>query len=331
MDTPFAETLPAGAEVAARALPSVPWRVVERFFTAPSSARPLAVLRIGLAAVLIAQAAAIAPYLFLFFGERGIVQTPIANALVPASLPRVAYLARLLAPFVHDGRLLLLGCFAVYVAALHLLLVGWKTRAAAITVWLLHLTLRTTGTASAYGVFEFATIGLFYCSVMPVGAALSLDAGSWKGDAVSEKATLALRVLQLHLCIVYLSSGIAKIRGEQWRTGEAIWLAVMRPRFAPFDVSWLASHPFLPMLAAWMTLLVEIGYAFFIWRPVTRRLWVAGAIGMHAGIAVMLGLWSFSAVMIVLNVAAFLVPDLAAVTLRSASKYRRAFIGTIGR
>src|SRR4029079_2907775 len=143
-------------------------------------------------------------------------------------------------------------------------------------------------TASAYGVFEFATIGLFYCALMPVGDALSVDAGSWRADRASVGARLARRVLQAHLCIVYFTSGIEKIRGEQWRNGEAIWRAVLRPRFQSMDLSWLAFYPMLPLLACWGTLAVEIGYAFLIWHRRTRRVCVLAAIGMHAGIAVVL-------------------------------------------
>ncbi len=304
MGSPFIEPLPAGIDipVAERAI------ALPAFLSGASSSRPLAVLRIGLAAVLLAQAFALAPYVFLFFGEHGIVQAPITNALVSASLPRVTYLVTLLAPYIHDERMVLLGCFGLYVAALHLLLVGWNTRTVAIIAWLLHLSLKTTANTSAYGVFEFATIGLFYCAVLPVGAALSMDASSWRRDSVSFEAKIGLRVLQLHLCIVYLSSGIEKIRGEQWCNGEAIWRAVMRPRFAMFDLSWLAAYPTMAMLAGWATLAIEIGYAFFVWPQRTRRLWALATIGMHLGIAVVLGLWSFSAVMIVLNIAAFLVP-----------------------
>jgi len=271
-----------------------------------ADARPLAALRIGIAAVLLAQAFAFSPSLFLFFGEHGIVQAPIASVLVPSALPRVTWLVKLFAPYAGE-RTVLLCCFCLYVGALHLLLAGYRTRTAAIVAWLMHLSLKTTGTASAYGVFEFATIALFYCSVFPVGAALSIDAMSSKRDA-SFEAKLGLRVVQLHLCIVYLSSGIEKIRGEQWRNGEAIWRAVMRPRFAAFDLSWLAAHPLIPLLACWSTVVVELGYAVFIWPQRTRRMWALATIGLHLGIGIFLGLWSFAAVMIVLNAAAFLVP-----------------------
>src|SRR5207248_1654794 len=96
------------------------------------------------------------------------------------------------------------------------------------------------------------------------------------------------------------------IRGEQWRNGEAMWRAVMRPRFAAFDLSWLATHPTIPLLACWSTLVVELGYVLFIWSQRTRRAWALATIGLHLGIGIFLGLWSFAALMIVLNVAAFL-------------------------
>ena len=277
-------------------------------FADTDAARPLAVLRIGLAAVLLGQAISLAPSLFLFFGEHGIVQSPIVTALVPAALPRITYLIELLAPFGLGERMTLLACFGIYVAALQLLLVGWNTRAAAVVAWLLHLSLKTTATTSAYGAFEFATIALFYCAVFPVGAALSLDADPRRRQAVAFQSQLGLRVVQIHLCIVYLSSGIEKIRGEQWRNGEALWRAVMRPGFAQFDLSWLASYPTIARLACWGTLAIELGFAFFIWPRITRRICACATIGMHAGIALVLGLWSFSGVMIVLNAAAFLVP-----------------------
>ena len=56
------------------------------------------------------------------------------------------------------------------------------------------------------------------------------------------------------------------------------------------------------------TLVVEIGYALMIWHRRTRPLWAAATIGLHAGIAVFMGLLTFGALMIVLNVAALVVP-----------------------
>lgn len=281
-------------------------RTAATFVGEPSSARPLAALRIGTAIVLIGQTYSIAPCVLWFYGSRGIIQAPIIDALLPATLPRVGYILRALN--VQNENLVLVSCFATYVVALHLLAIGWNTRFAAVVAWLLQLTLKTSGNASAYGVFEFSTIALFYCAVMPVGAAFSLDARSRDKEPLTPEATLSLRVLQVHLCVVYLASGIEKASGVQWRNGEAMWRALMRPRSEWLDLSWMADHPWVPLIACWSTLVIEIGYAVFVWPRVTRLWWALATIGMHAAIAVLIGLWTFSALMIVLTVSAFIAP-----------------------
>jgi hypothetical protein len=243
------------------------------------------------------------------YGTLGIVQAPITDGMVPPGVPRGRWLVEALAPLGVSEEAALRGLFLAYLASLAGLLLGWQTRVMALVAWLLHLTLKTGSYLSVYGAYEFAHIGLFYCLWMPVGHALSLDA--WTGrvrDETSADARLGLRLLQLHLGIVYFSSGVEKASGVQWWNGEALWRALMRPDFAQFDFSWLADYPWVAMLACWGTLAVEVGYPLFIWPARTRRWMALAAVGLHAGIAVCMGLWSFSALMIVLNVAAFLVP-----------------------
>jgi hypothetical protein len=282
---------------------------LKNLVSAPASARPLAVFRIGLAAVLLVQALLFAGNLLELYGSRGIVQWSVLDPGTPDYLPRIGWVADALAPLgVSEARSVQL-VFLTYVTSLACLLFGWRTRAAAVVAWLTHLMMNLSGRASIYGVDQFAHIGLFYCVWMPVGHALSADvqAGRVRGGP-SAAARLALRVLQIHLSIVYLSSGVEKATGIQWWNGEAIWRAVMRPDLAQFDFTWLAEVPWLAMLICWGTLLVELGYAVLAWPKWTRTPMVLATVGMHAGIAVVLGLWTFSAVMIVLNVAAFLVP-----------------------
>jgi hypothetical protein len=288
--------------------PGAWWRRAESFVTAPASARPLAVLRVGLAAVLLAQAYACSGSLMELYGSLGLVQQPINEALVHPGAPRLSWLAAALAPWGVGEGTCLHGLFLAYALSLTALLVGWHTRAAAVAAWLTHLTLKSSSFATSYGVVEFTHIALFYCMFMPVGHALSLDRLSGRVcGAPTAAARLSLRVLQLHLCVVYLSSGVWKASGEDWWSGEAVWRAVLRPDLAQFDFTWLAQAPWLSLLACWGTLLVELGYAVFVWPRLTRRWWALATVGLHVGIAVTLGLWAFSAVMIVLTGSAFLV------------------------
>jgi hypothetical protein len=115
--------------------------------------------------------------------------------------------------------------------------------------------------------------------------------------------------MQAHLCVVYLAAGLFKAMGRQWWNGEAIWQVVSQPAFRTFDLGSLARHPWIPTLAGWVTLVVEIGYAFLIWPRRTRRAWAIAAIGLHLGVGLFMGLVFFSGVMILLTCSLFLIPE----------------------
>ncbi|WP_437969087.1 HTTM domain-containing protein [Sorangium sp. So ce260] len=285
-------------------------RSIERFAFAPASAAPLAALRVGLAAVLLLQAALVAPALYELYGRSGILQGPLRDMFARTELPRIGWAVALLAPLGVGEDSVILGTGVIYVLALAALLVGWWTRTAAVVAWLTHLMLMMTANSTVYGADSFANIFLFYLIWMPSAAAFSLDRrlGRVEG-APTPGARLGLRVVQLHLCIAYLTGGLGKAVGEQWWNGEAIWRSVMLPEYRQLDFSWLASHPWLAAAMGWTVLLVEIGYAFLIWPRRTRRAWVVATVAMHAGIALFMGLLVFGAIMAVFTIAAFAVPS----------------------
>jgi Vitamin K-dependent gamma-carboxylase len=281
-------------------------RAIERFALAPARAEPLAALRIGLALVLLAQAALIAPSYHALYGHDGILSAPLKDALALPGLPNLRGLFRSLAPLGIRETAILDAAGGLYVISLAALLLGFRTRVAAVLSWLLHLTLVATVEGTNYGADQLAHIFLFYLIWFPSGAALSLD--RLLGRAPPEPspgARLALRVAQIHLCIIYLTSGTAKAGSHAWRNGDAIWRIFMSPEYRRFDFSWLASHPAAAIVAGWAVLVVEMGYAVLIWPRSTRRPWVLLTVGLHLGIAVFMGLTVFGAVMIVFTAAAF--------------------------
>jgi hypothetical protein len=162
----------------------------------------------------------------------------------------------------------------------------------------------TSGFASFYGVDQIANTFLFYLVLFPSGRAWTFESPPEGTIPVG-----CLRVMQIHLCVIYLAAGVEKALGRQWWNGEAIWQAVTQPAFSTFDLRWLARYSLIPMLAGWATLVVEIGYAFLIWPRRTRKLWCLATIGLHLGLAVFMGLVFFSSVMILLTSCLFLVPE----------------------
>lgn len=281
---------------------------LSQFIAEPASPRPLAALRIGVSTVLLVQAFAIANHLHDLYGPTGVVQWAVSSGISTPGVPHVGWFSDLAARLGLNYEYGIRACFALYVSGLAALLIGYRARAAAIVAWLTHLAMNNSAGASIYGVDSFAQIALFYCAWMPVGYALSVDklTGRVSGDP-SALARLSIRVLQFHLCIAYLACGIEKALGPDWWSGEAIWCALSRRDLCPFDMSWMADHPWIPMLAGWGTLVVEAGYPVFVWPRRTRRLWASATIGLHVGIAVFMGLVSFSALMSVLTFSAFVV------------------------
>jgi len=177
-------------------------------------------------------------------------------------------------------------------------------RIAAVTAWLTHLTLMMSNRSSLYGVDDFANIALFYLMWVPAGQYWSLDVMAGRvSSAPSSAARVGLRVIQIHLCLVYLSSGIEKAITPpfQWWDGEVIWLTTTLPDYRMFDLEWLADYPWIVKLACWGSLGLEIGYAFLIWPRATRKLTAYSTLAMHLGIAIFMGLVSFGAVMMVLT------------------------------
>jgi uncharacterized membrane protein YphA (DoxX/SURF4 family) len=221
-------------------------------------------------------------------------------------IPRLGWFATLAAQAgVDENRLL----FAVWTSLLVSgcgLLIGFVSRVSAIVAWFLHLGAAKSGGFVSYGMDNFMTIGLFYLMLSPLPDRFSLD---WRVRTLHPKDPQLLgfwrRVLQLHLCIVYFFSGLTKCVGRGWWDGSSVWRALIRPPFNVIDPEILVRWKYLFPVAGIFICVLEFGYPFFIWSTKTRKIWLSGVCAMHVAIAVTMGMYLFSLVMIVLNVAAF--------------------------
>ena len=119
-------------------------------------------------------------------------------------------------------------------------------------------------------------------------------------------ANLALRLIQLHLVVIYGMAGMAKLQGPAWWNGTAIWKTMATGEFVAIDFTALAAWPLLINLITHASLALELLYPVLIWVTIARPLLLAGVVSMHVGIAVMSpGLAEFALVMIAGNLAFF--------------------------
>jgi len=271
----------------------------------------LAILRIGLGLEVVLYSLAALPDWRTMFGRSGTgflnrefteAVFSIQNPLVP----RIGWFVTFGEKIGLSENATLTLLWTLFFAAGCLLIAGLLSRSAAIVAWLLHLCAAKSAEYLSYGVDNFLTIGLFYLMICPLPGSWALDRKLWRAvPANSELLGFFRRVLQLHLCAIYFFGGLTKCLGAGWWTGDSMWRALIRP---PFDL--IASQT----LIQWQPLLLVLGigvcvletaFPVFIWPKATRSIWLSGIIAMHIGIAVTMGLYLFSLVMIVLNLAAF--------------------------
>ena len=233
----------------------------------------------------------------------------VAEALLSLEshfVPRLGWFIALAAQLgVREERVLFLAWVCLFASGCALL-VGVACRFSAIAAWLLHLCAAKSGGFVSYGMDNFMTIGLFYLMLSPLPDCFSLD---WRLRDLRPKDPQLLgfwrRVLQLHLCIIYFFSGLTKCLGSGWWDGSNVWRALIRPPFNVIDPEILVRWKYLFPVAGILICLLEFGYPFFIWNTRTRKIWLFGVCAMHVAIAVTMGMYLFSLVMIVLNLAAF--------------------------
>jgi predicted DCC family thiol-disulfide oxidoreductase YuxK len=275
------------------------WPSMLRALDAPARPTPFKFLRTCLGVVLLVTGLFTAPHIQALFGPHGYVQWSVTKHIGTLYLPRVEQFCAPLAELGLSAEQTTSLLFAVHMAAAALLVAGRCARVASIAAWLTHLIFMSTGRTSAYGVDSFLQVALFYIAIAPTGDSTS---------APSTWSRSSLWLLRGTLLVVYVSSGIEKALGAQWWNGEAIWRALMRPDLSTTNFSFLAEWPVALRGIAWSTLALEIGYPLWVLPRRTRALGAFGAIALHAGITLAMGLWTFGPTMIALNVAAWLVP-----------------------
>ncbi len=209
---------------------------------------------------------------------------------------------------------------------------GLFTRMSLLVAWFLTLMTVHRLTGFLFGLDQIAVMLLTYLCISQSNSVFSLDRtlsfqfpnlqsnrfftviAGLKGvsrhqDISTWNNTLTTRLIQIHLCIIYLFGGLGKLRGEMWWDGSAMWFSSAAYEYQSLDVTWIGRMPILGALLTHVTLFWEVSYAALVWPKWTRPFVLATAILVHGGIACFLGMITFGWIMIVANLV-FIPPDL---------------------
>jgi hypothetical protein len=208
-----------------------------------------------------------------------------------------------------------------FLAALVCYTVGLGSRVANVIVWVFHVSYSQRGVTLWFGMDAVLVMLLFYQMWGPTGATLSLDrwirrqwiarqalrAGQPVHTALALRpswaANISIRLIQIHMCVIYACSGLAKLQGNMWWNGWATWMTISMPEFELISMRWLAYLPdwfieAFTWIATYGTLFLEIGFPFLIWSRTWRPVILFGVVMLHAGIGVFMGLGAFGAAML---------------------------------
>ncbi len=187
-----------------------------------------------------------------------------------------------------------------------LLTIGLATPLAVIVSLLGLVSATNRAPLNTFGLDDTLGMLLIGLAVGPCGARLSLDErllGAGQGRGPSVRANVSLRVIQVHLCVVYFFSGCGKLFGASWWEGTALWGAAANVQYRTLDLTWMAWHPLVVNALTLTTLFWEVGYAALVWPRLTRRVFLAIAVMVHLGIGLAMGMMEFGLAMITANLA----------------------------
>jgi hypothetical protein len=252
-------------------------RSLERWLFAPGSAERLAALRIGLCSLL-AFRLTTGSYLELAEQPDALFRPISFMQLLPGMPPRNAVLA-----------LQLVGVLAALLAAL-----GLRARATLPLAWACGVFLM--GMTTSTGKVVHNDVLLLLCLV-PLLVARTSDAWSLDRRRKAGPARLSVhygwpvRTAAVVVAGAYFFAGLAKLvsSGPAWVTSDNMrWIlyAASDSEVALF----IADRPWLAHLVAAGTLALELGFPLVLWRARAAWLFVPGAVSLHLGIWLAMGL-----------------------------------------
>ncbi len=286
------------------------WHLWDQFWFTPRLPHTLAVIRIACGAMMVYSHCIWAAFVTDFMG---------ATAWIDNATVRMFHtedFAWSWLWYVESPALLFLHqCLAILLSAAMML--GLASRFTIPLAWFFTLMTCHRLTGALFGLDQILVMLSMYLMLTSCGSVYSLDGWlrrrsqdlHWlPSSAPSVLTNVATRLIQLHLCVIYMFGGLSKMRGEMWWDGSALWYSVVNYEYQSLDLTWLGHFPFIIAALTSATIFWETFYCALVWPRTTRPLTLAMAVCVHGGIAVGLGMVTFGTIMIVAN-GAFIDPE----------------------
>jgi hypothetical protein len=260
--------------------------------------RTLAAVRVGLALCVLADLAIRFPDRIVFFAEAGVLPRDARIGAYGGGVPFAIW------DLVAGDPRAITALFAVGGLAAAALALGWRTRIATWTCWLLvHGALIRVPPIATGGDYLLGAL-LLWGGFLPLGARWSLDARR-RPTAATPRAVggLPAAVLLLQVATMLVFSGAAKLHDPTWRAGDGVEFALRAGFYAtPLALGLAEVRALLVPLNA-LVLAFELGGPLLLLSPwrrdACRVAYVGASIAMHLGFWLCLRVGIFSWVALV--------------------------------
>jgi hypothetical protein len=252
----------------------------DRFWFAPEPTSTLALVRIAFGLVVLVWACSLLPVVEPLFSATGVLPTRLHDGNGMWTVLDAA-----------DSGTAVAALLAALIVAACAVVAGFMTRLATVVVFVALCSFSARNPLVLNSGDTLLRGTAFFLMLAPAGAALSLDARRRRGRGRAAlpdfpaRAPWALRLIQVQLSVLYLSSVWTKLRGTTWNDGTALGYALSLDdlKRLPFPSPLLDSAVVVNALT-WGTLAIELALALLIWNRAARPWVIAAGLALHLGI-----------------------------------------------
>lgn len=212
--------------------------------------------------------------------------------------------------FFNSGDLrVLYPCFAIWVLATLLFTVGWRSRTMNVLVWFMTMCFVHRNPNILNGGDDAMQMGLFLLLLGPTGYALSVD--SWLARKAGKPMPMhtpawPVRLIQIQLCMIYVSTGLAKLitplfdddgkfeLAGTWWDGTSVHYVLNYVTMSRWSYAQLPIPPWMTAILTYSSVWWEVFFPALVLSSWTRAPALIFGILFHIGIYLMIEVGWFS-------------------------------------
>ncbi|MFE9134574.1 HTTM domain-containing protein [Streptomyces sp. NPDC007355] len=224
-------------------------------------------------------------------------------------------------------------CYVLALVTSALFTLGWRTRVMSVLFAVVVVSFHARAIFMTDGGDNLVLLMALYLVLTACGRRWSLDArrerlrtvragsapkparsfyaeqlGSARSTLITVVHNCGMLVIAVQVCFLYGSAGLYKVQGSTWGGGTALHYALNLELFQPWPAlsQLVDTFPTVIAIASYVTVLVQVAFPFVLFGRLKYPV-LTVLLGMHIGIAVLMGLPVFSGAMIVAD--AVFLPD----------------------